>query len=122
MVYKDEMGFVRLNTRCEEMRHLVYASNNGKGAQGKRKIERGQSIYRYKNILSVWPSCTEVEKERDPGCVLSIDLALSLMCHGHGLVDRVGKKMKHSTGASLSADYKSTNKTRRGLYEEESKQ
>lgn len=62
MVYKDKMGFVRLNTWCEEMRHLVYASNNGQGAQGKTKIERGQNIYRYKNILRVWPSCTEVEK------------------------------------------------------------
>lgn len=45
MVYKDEMGFVCLNTRYEEMRHLVYASHNGTETQRKTVTEREHCFY-----------------------------------------------------------------------------
>lgn len=63
MVYKDEMGFVCLNTRYGEMRHLVYASHNGSETQRKTVTEKEHSIYIYANVWSAWgPWSKEVDK------------------------------------------------------------
>lgn len=44
MVCKDEMGFVRQNTRYEAMRHLVYASHNGTETQSKTLAQEKKTL------------------------------------------------------------------------------
>ena len=121
MAYKDEMGFVCLNTRYVEMRHFVSASLNGTETQRKTVTEEEGDIRQDANIYSACGQWSKrVNKAR--GEIQGVCFPLITPCPDEAWLKTCGYAAQlWEVNLSMGRPYPQIIKTPTNPYEEELK-